>query len=94
MGSLARVLRDLTSVPQAVFALVLDIWEIVALADSTGRRKRLSAVYLAVSELVAAAACVLWVFLAIHRQHQGARLQHGCADAGLRHPLWCFAEGV
>jgi hypothetical protein len=49
---------------QAVFALVLDIWEIVALADSTGRRKRLSAVHLAVSELVAAAACFLWVFLA------------------------------
>ena len=43
---------------------MLDIWEIVALADSTRRRKRLPAVYLAIFELVAAAACYLWVFLA------------------------------
>ena len=40
-----------------IFALALDIWEIVAVADSMGHRKRLPVVHLAAAELVAAATC-------------------------------------
>ncbi|KAK1833418.1 hypothetical protein QBC39DRAFT_346016 [Podospora conica] len=53
----------------AVLALALDTWELVALSDATGRRKRLPAVYLAISDLLVALVCFVWRHLTEYTAH-------------------------
>ena len=50
---------------QSIWALALDIWELVALADSTRSRRRLPAVHLAVVELLTVGVCIGFLFVTI-----------------------------
>ena len=49
--------------PQSIWALSLDVWELLALTDSTRSRRRLPAVPLAVAEFLTMGVCFGFLIL-------------------------------